>query len=96
MTKTYQRLQGHSGPRPLLGLTTGLKDGENVISVRAGTWHRGDDSARLKLTNWPITGPIFSGPHQRPYFCMTHLFNLPVTGGNLEPPWMRTARSRRA
>ena len=74
-----------AGSHSLLGLVKGLRLGDNQLTVRAKTWHLGDDSARLRLTNWPTAGPIFSGPHQRPYFCMTHLFNLPITGGNLGP-----------
>ena len=74
-----------AGSHSLLGLVKGLRLGDNQLTVRAKTWHLGDDSARLRLTNWPSRGPIFSGPHQRPYFCMTHLFNLPITGGNLGP-----------
>src|SRR5262249_6340973 len=32
-----------------------------------------------------ITGPIFSGPHETPFFCTTMTFNLPTTGGVLGP-----------
>jgi hypothetical protein len=40
-------------------------------------------SERLVLTNHPISGPIFSGPHQTPFACETTAFVLPITGGNL-------------
>lgn len=59
----------------LLGLIDGLKLGANTIEVRA---RRGHDrpSAELTLTNHPITGPVFSGPHQKPFFCETEVFGL--------------------
>jgi hypothetical protein len=71
-----------SGTRSLMGLVTGLRPGQNTVMVRdqsEGT------SSSLAVTNWPIVGPIFSGPHEKPYICMTQLFELPVTGGTLGP-----------
>lgn len=50
----------------LRGLITGLKLGENLISAKAGNLQ-----ATLKATNYPITGPILSGPHLTPYECRT-------------------------
>ena len=68
--------------RSLLGLVTGLRLGDNtVVVVEQG----GTAASSLVLTNWPIEGPIFSGPHERPYICMTQLFDLPVTGWDLGP-----------
>ncbi|HWE50512.1 MAG TPA: DUF6351 family protein [Bryobacteraceae bacterium] len=55
-------------PDTLLGLVTGLADGKNVI--KAG-------SASLEVTNYPITGPVFSGPWQQPFICETDKFRLP-------------------
>ena len=73
---------GHS----LLGLVTGLKDGENVstVSVDEGEEGAGDPVAELTLTNFPITGPMISGPHEQPFACQTHDFTL-VTGEKLGP-----------
>jgi hypothetical protein len=34
-------------------------------------------SASLTLTNYPISGPVFSGPHEEPFFCMTQNFRIP-------------------
>lgn len=68
----------------LLGLVTGLSNGDNTLQVFERN-QRGSASTRLTLTNWPISGPIFSGPHEQPFFCMTHQFTLPITGGNLGP-----------
>jgi Tannase-like family of unknown function (DUF6351) len=57
----------------LVGLVDGLRLGRNRISVYDGK-HR---VARAKLRNHPIEGPIFSGPHQRPFVCKT---NQPAVG----------------
>lgn len=47
---------------------TGLAAGENRLeALIRGRWDR--DS--LKLTNYPITGPMFSGPQQHPFVCTT-------------------------
>ncbi len=69
-------------PNTMLGLVTGLALGRNTLRVEG----RGLPGESLALTNHPITGPIFSGPHQRPFICETQTFVLPVTGGNLGPP----------
>jgi Tannase-like family of unknown function (DUF6351) len=53
--------------RDLLGLVDGLRLGRNRISVYDG--RRRVASKRVK--NHPIEGPIFSGPHQRPFVCKT-------------------------
>lgn len=47
-------------------LVKGLALGAQVLTVssRAG-------SVRLPLTNHPVTGPVLSGPHLRPYECRT-------------------------
>ncbi len=60
----------------LVGLVTGLTDGKNVL--QAATEHANPSfSGKLKLFNYPITGPIFSGPHETPFFCMTQNFRVP-------------------
>jgi hypothetical protein len=58
------------GPRPhtLMGLVTGLTIGRNTIAAAGET---------LVVTNYPITGPITSGPHVSPFICDTHRFKLP-------------------
>ena len=63
------------GPRALLGLIGGLKPGKNTLEVRRGRGH-GRPSAELALTNHPIAGPVFSGPHQQPFVCETEVFGL--------------------
>jgi hypothetical protein len=53
-------------------LLTGLKNGSNTLLASAG-----GDANTLELTNYPITGPVFSGPFQTPYVCQTQSFVLP-------------------
>lgn len=57
----------------LLGLVTGLRNGANDLSAR--TTGRG---AYLRVTNHPITGPVFSGTQQLPFYCETQAFGLPA------------------
>ncbi|WP_086839292.1 DUF6351 family protein [Amycolatopsis kentuckyensis] len=57
----------------LLGLVTGLRDGVNDLSARAR-----DRRADLRVTNHPITGPVFSGAQQLPFYCETPAFGLPA------------------
>ncbi len=70
----------------LLGLVTGLQLGRNEITADAlkknGTPRA---HAELAVTNYPITGPIFSGPHESPFFCMTDQFTLPASTATLGP-----------
>ena len=79
------------GTRTLSGVVDGLALGTNTVEVRRDTPGRGTPPLqRLELTNFPITGPIFSGPHQYPFVCNTpHLVSQglgqpipddPVTG----------------
>jgi hypothetical protein len=66
----------------IVGLVTNLAVGKNVLKVAGKPWGARDES--LDLTNYPITGPIISGPHQRPYVCQTDTFKLP-DGSTLGP-----------
>ena len=59
---------------PFLGRITSLVVGRNAVEVRAG----GSIVARFDLTNHPITGPVFSGPHQTPFSCQTEGAGLGV------------------
>jgi hypothetical protein len=59
-----------------LGLVTGLAVGRNTLKV---------DSASLEITNYPITGPVLSGPQIQPFLCQTAAFKLP-DGAPLGPP----------
>lgn len=55
----------------LIGVVTGMIDGRNSIAVSA-SWRA---SSELVVTNYPITGPILSGPHITPFICQTESFN---------------------
>jgi hypothetical protein len=63
----------------LLGLVTGLRQGDNTILARtAGTGGQAQGrSGLLHVVNHPITGPVFSGPQQTPFICQTQAFGLP-------------------
>jgi len=75
-----------AGGHSLLGLVEGLSLGENSLVAKAidanNVTYR---SASLSLTNYPITGPILSGPHEEPFYCMTQLFTLPASTNTLGP-----------
>ena len=51
----------------LEGVVTGLRNGSNLLQVKHGSVR---DS--ITLTNWPITGPMFTGPQQTPFVCTTN------------------------
>src|SRR5215472_16327361 len=53
-----------------VGLVEGLKLGKNELKAGA---------ASLELVNHPITGPVFAGPHETPFVCMTDKFALPAS-----------------
>jgi hypothetical protein len=64
-----------------LGLVDGLLDGQNAIVARGNAKGTGVPvglSGRLTVVNHPITGPVFSGPQQVPFFCETQAFGLPA------------------
>jgi hypothetical protein len=74
------RLNGNAIPngfRPgrtagtLLGRVEGLHRGANALEVsdRHG-------AQKLVLTNHPIGGPVFSGPHQQPFICQSEFSGL--------------------
>lgn len=58
-----------------LGLVTGLSAGRNLVTVAGEPWHVPD--ATLEVTNYPLTGPIVSGPPVTPFLCQTEQFKLP-------------------
>ncbi|TDW21952.1 DUF6351 family protein [Kribbella kalugense] len=64
--------------RSLLGLVSGLKTGGNVVTA-------GDSS--LRITSYPLSGPVFAGPQQTPFYCETTSFGLaPSTQPLCEAP----------
>jgi Tannase-like family of unknown function (DUF6351) len=50
-----------------VALLTGLRNGKNSLEIQ----QLGEDGARIDLINYPLSGPIFSGPHQEPFICQT-------------------------
>ena len=67
-------------PGTLLGVVQGLPLGTASIDVVASSGS--GTVATVNVRNWPIEGPIISGPHQTPFFCQTQQFVLP-DGSNL-------------
>ncbi|MHC4800367.1 MAG: DUF6351 family protein, partial [Planctomycetota bacterium] len=63
----------------LVGLVEGLQLGENTLSLfkakKNGKKHK-HPKAEPTLTNRPITGPHFSGPHQQPFICELDAWGL--------------------
>ncbi len=59
----------------LVGLVTGLQDGDNVLKVAAKDANP-SLNGRLDLRNFPSYGPIFAGPHQLPWICETDTSGL--------------------
>jgi hypothetical protein len=57
------------GTRTLEGVVTGLVEGDNLLEVHSNGNGNGRPSAELVLTNHAISGPIFSGPQQVPFYC---------------------------
>src|SRR5260370_10561465 len=55
-----------AGRGSLVGLVEGLRNGNNTIVAKAGS-----RTASLTLINHPITGPIVSGEHLKPFVCNT-------------------------
>ena len=69
----------------LVGLVSGFVDGKNSLSAKAPGSRR---FARLNVRNSPSYGPIFSGPHQRPWICQTEdsgLGSPPASGPCVAP-----------
>ena len=54
-------------------LLNGLPEGDSTLSAfLSGT----DDSASLRITNYPLSGPLISGPHEEPFYCQSEEFKL--------------------
>ncbi|MDH3235842.1 MAG: DUF6351 family protein [Alphaproteobacteria bacterium] len=66
-----------TGSSTLTGLVTGLRLGQNSLRLSAADRMLGHLSRELSITNYPITGPITSGPHIDPFICQSESFLLP-------------------
>jgi hypothetical protein len=82
----------------LLGLVEGMSVGRHQIAARANGKGRATPhgrSARLNVVNHPITGGLFSGPQQQPFFCETTAFGLgPALDAACSAPTRVTYRYR--
>jgi hypothetical protein len=67
--------------RAIEGLVTGLTNGKNMITASGPKGLQGS----LEVTNYPITGPVISGPWEQPFICQTDMFVLP-DGSKLGAP----------
>ena len=72
-----------TAPNTRVGLVTGLVNGRNTLLVNTGG--KNVPAASLEITNYPITGPVTSGPWIQPFICQTDQFKLP-DGTKLGPP----------
>ena len=78
----------------LVGLVTGLRLGKNTLAAGTGNSRDGALRARLTLINYPISGPIISGPHQHPFVCSAAQYKIysglfgiePIDETTLGPP----------
>jgi hypothetical protein len=57
--------------RTLTGMVDGLALGANTLSADSNGRGNGRPDAQLTLSNFPVTGPIISGPQQQPFVCKT-------------------------
>ncbi|MEV0781186.1 DUF6351 family protein [Streptomyces sp. NPDC050433] len=72
-----------AAPGTLTGLVTSLREGGNqLVATVPG---RPGARATLQVSDHPSTGPVISGPHERPFVCGTRTFKL-VDGSTLGPP----------
>jgi hypothetical protein len=55
-----------------VGYVDGLFEGVNDITVTVAGPTYGSRNATLPVTNHPLTGPVFSGPHQELFSCRVH------------------------
>ena len=72
----------------LEGVVSALRDGDNTFVVGSARRHptlfpvkNANDGLTVTLHNYPITGPIFSGPHERPFVCESQSF--PIYGNTM-------------
>src|SRR5262245_14242681 len=74
----WQDTTNHS----LMCLASGLKDSQNTLNSTAEYANPG----ALQVVNYPIQGPVFSGPREEPFYCQTHQFRVyPAPGPFFSP-----------
>lgn len=63
------------GPNKLSGVIDGLVPGSNTVVVfraKGKGWHghaTNGNAISIELINYPVSGPVFSGPHQKAFVC---------------------------
>lgn len=72
------------GREALVGLVGGMSEGEHLLKATLPGQARGD--AELAVVNHADSGPLFSGPHQQPFYCETEEFIIPGLEQPLGPP----------
>ena len=60
----------------LVGLVTGLPVGRVSITATMGSSGSAGATPAIEVTNYPITGPVFSGAQQTPHICQTESWKL--------------------
>ncbi|HEX4596324.1 MAG TPA: DUF6351 family protein [Burkholderiaceae bacterium] len=70
ITASFQRDARSGG---LVGLVGNLRVGSNTLTLL----DHGEVADSLAVTNYPLSGPITSGPHITPFICQTQEFALP-------------------
>lgn len=79
------------GGHVLEGLVTDLPEGTTTLvaaltgEAEAALTPDSPAEVRVVVTNHPVTGPVFAGPHQDPFVCQTEDFAL-ASGGDLGAP----------
>jgi len=69
-----------------VGLVDGMVDGANDVTATVDGPTFGTRTASLPVTNHPITGPVFSGPHQELFTCRIHDLDDYDPAGGTTPP----------
>jgi hypothetical protein len=82
VTSSFRPSPFRALPYQAVGLVTGLPTGRTTLAISRSS--AGKSEASLTITNYPITGPVFSGPHLAPFICQTEAFTLP-DGSKLGP-----------
>jgi len=70
-------LVANHGAKTLTGVVSGMRVGDNRLE--ADSKRHGVPEADLKVVNYPVSGPIISGPHESPYACTAQDF-VPFPG----------------
>tara|TARA_Y100000385_G_scaffold59445_1_gene57525 strand:- start:11931 stop:14189 length:2259 start_codon:yes stop_codon:yes gene_type:complete len=60
-------------------IVQGMGLGKNILEVKSA-----EETSQITIDNFSESGPIISGPHQKPYVCQTEEFELAI-GGTLGP-----------